>query len=68
MATIVRRIPRNKHGATVPVIVCCGEELECWNFTNTCERCEADYNFAGQTLAPRRFWGEETGEHPSECV
>lgn len=28
----------------------------------TCDRCNADYNLSGQRLAPRRFWGEETGE------
>lgn len=39
----------------------CGAELECPNFTNTCE-CGADYNSAGQRLAPREQWGEETGE------
>ena len=49
------------------VIVCCGEELECEAFTNTCDHCGADYNFAGQLLAPREQWGEETGEHWSEC-
>lgn len=27
----------------------------------TCE-CGLDYNLSGQLLAPRRFWGEETGE------
>jgi hypothetical protein len=43
-------------------IICCGEELECPNFTNTCPRCGADYNWAGQLLAPRYYWGEETGE------
>jgi hypothetical protein len=36
-------------------------------FTNTC-RCGRDYNSSGTELAPREFWGEETGEHPCECV
>lgn len=40
----------------------CGAELECDAFTNTCG-CGADYNWAGQRLAPREQWGEETGEH-----
>jgi hypothetical protein len=44
------------------MITCCGEELYCDGFTNTCEKCGADYNWAGQQLAPRSQWGEETGE------
>lgn len=27
-----------------------------------CPRCHTEYNSAGQTLAPREQWGEETGE------
>lgn len=27
-----------------------------------CDRCGAEYNSAGQLLAPRSQWGEETGE------
>lgn len=51
----------------VPVVECeCGEEVECHSFTNTCD-CGRDYNFNGDLLAPRKFWGEETGEHWSEC-
>lgn len=45
----------------------CGAIIELWDFTNTCDRCGADYNFAGQRLAPREQWGEETGEHWTEC-
>ena len=58
-----------------PVITCCGTgyghegyEVVCDNFTNTCEWCGADYNSFGQKLAPRSQWGEETGEHWSECI
>lgn len=40
----------------------CGEEVVLDGFTNTCE-CGIDYNWAGQQLAPRYLWGEETGEH-----
>lgn len=40
----------------------CGTKVECDGFTNTCPKCGADYNFAGQLLAPREQWGEETGE------
>jgi hypothetical protein len=45
----------------------CGEELELPDFTNTCE-CGADYNSAGQRLAPREQWGEETGESLSDIL
>lgn len=50
------------------VITCeCGLEIECFHFTNTCE-CGADYNHAGQRLASRSQWGEETGEHWTDCL
>ena len=57
--TLVKRIP--KLGRCN-----CGSTLCLENFTNTCD-CGADYNSAGTLLAPREQWGEETGEHPSEC-
>lgn len=51
-----------------PVIKChCGSEVVCEGFTNTCV-CGADYNFAGQLLAPRSQWGEETGESLSDIL
>lgn len=50
-----------------PAIRCCGVELVCDAFTNTCDHCGADYNFAGQLLAPRSQWGEETGESWMDC-
>ncbi len=40
----------------------CGTEVELGRFTNTCEKCETDYNSFGQRLADRSQWGEETGE------
>lgn len=49
------------------VVECCGNKITCANFTQTCPTCGADYNFAGQRLAPRSQWGEETGEHWTEC-
>ena len=49
-------------------IICCGQPLECPGFTNTCECCGADYNWAGQRLAPRSQWGEETGETAAEIL
>lgn len=45
----------------------CGEEVALDSFTNTCS-CGADYNTSGQRLAPREQWGEETGEHWSDCI
>jgi len=48
-------------------IECCDEWLSLGSFTNTCPNCGADYNGSGQLLASRQFWGEETGEHWSEC-
>ena len=47
---------------------CCDQELMLCNFTNTCKTCGSDYNSSGQLLADRSLWGEETGEHWSECI
>ena len=44
----------------------CGGKIYLANFTNTCD-CGRDYNTSGQLLAPRSQWGEETGEHWSDC-
>lgn len=44
----------------------CGHKLSLMEFTNTCA-CGRDYNSCGTLLAPREQWGEETGEHWSEC-
>ena len=46
---------------------CCGETIELESFTNTCDKCGADYNSSGQLLASRECWGEETGEHWLDC-
>jgi hypothetical protein len=46
---------------------CCNEWIRCNRFTVTCHECGADYNQSGDKLAPREQWGEETGEHWSEC-
>ena len=43
------------------IICICGRKVWCSGFTNTCE-CGREYNWAGQMLAPRCQWGEETGE------
>ncbi len=49
---------------TVPAVLkCdCGAQVQLDGFTNTCDRCRADYNMSGQRLADRSQWGEETGE------
>lgn len=50
------------------IITCrCGRSLTCPAFTNTCT-CGRDYNSAGQLLAPRAQWGEETGETADEIL
>ena len=46
----------------------CGAEVELEGFTNACNRCDRDYNSAGQLLAPRSQWGEETGESASDIL
>ena len=58
----------NEFSYRVPAqIKCCGKWMSLGKFTNTCG-CGADYNSSGQLLASRSQWGEETGEHWSECV
>lgn len=58
-----------EHSYRVPTIgeCTCGAEVELAHFTNTCHECGRDYNGSGQELAPREQWGEETGEHWSDC-
>lgn len=45
----------------------CGRMVVLYGFTNACD-CGRDYNMSGQELAPRSQWGEETGEHWTECL
>ncbi len=45
----------------------CGRHVILEGFTNTCA-CGRDYNSAGQELAPRAQWGEETGESLSDIL
>jgi hypothetical protein len=45
----------------------CSAHVVLYGSTNTCE-CGSEYNSAGQELSPRECWGEETGEHWTECV
>jgi hypothetical protein len=44
-------------------IKCCDVWLSLGKFTNTCDKCGADYNGSGQLLSSRFQWCEETGEH-----
>ena len=44
----------------------CGRRLTLSRFTNAC-RCGLMYNQSGQCLAAVSQWGEETGEHWTEC-
>jgi hypothetical protein len=67
--SFIRRIPSAKPNRPgVGVVLCeCGREVVCYGFTNTCE-CGRDYNHAGQGLAPRACWGEETNETAGDIL
>ncbi len=60
----------NERGMKVQrtAITCCGEELVCARFTNTCSNCGSDFNMSGELLADRSQWGEETGESVSDIL
>jgi hypothetical protein len=62
------RYERHERGYSEPAIgkCSCGKHVTLANFTNTCS-CGTDYNSSGQTLACRSQWGEETGEHWTDC-
>jgi len=47
---------------------CKNGEIQLGSFTNTCEKCGADYNMSGQHLAPREQWGWDTGESLDEIL
>lgn len=62
-------IEKTEQAYTEPAIgLCnrCGREIALQGFTNTCD-CGLDYNMSGQQLADRSQWGEETGEHWTDC-
>ena len=65
MAKFIKTITEDWGGRprTIRVMRCdCGEEIECVSWwSNECD-CGTEYNGAGQALAPRSQWGEETGE------
>lgn len=64
----VRRFEHSYWGPAEGECNCCGETVVLHGFTNTCERCDTDYNMSGQQLAPRSQWGEETGESVSDIL
>ena len=45
----------------------CGAHVELDGFTCECTRCGRLYNSGGQELSDPHTWGEETGEHWTEC-
>ena len=53
-----------KPGRVVKVVTCdCGAKFELVDWwAEACPGCGVEYNGAGQKLAPRSQWGEETGE------
>lgn len=69
MVDIIRREPRRTAAdgtilSTYPVVrcPCCSTEVHCRDgWANGCD-CGNEFNGAGQHLAPRSQWGEETGE------
>jgi len=65
MAKVIKTITEDWGGRPVRIRVVrcdCGAEVECSSWwSNACD-CGTEYNGAGQTLAPRSQWGEETGE------
>lgn len=68
-AIIDRGVQEATHSWVEPAAIeCCGERLELDRYTNTCPTCSCDYDMSGNTLAPREFWGEETGEHISDIL
>lgn len=65
-----RVVERHHHFWTPAILQCdCGEEIELYRGSDSdCEKCGAEYNSAGQRLAPRHHWGEETGEDWRDIV
>lgn len=62
-------VEERHHSWKEPAVwICCETEFTCDHFTNTCPDCQADYNSAGQRLADRSQWGEETGESLADIL
>ena len=53
---------RNEDGRPIQMRCDCGRTLNAGRGDTDCEGCGREYNSAGQLLAPRSQWGEETGE------
>jgi hypothetical protein len=53
-----RGTDENGNACSRKVVLSSGWANKCPNFEN----CQSEYNGAGQRLAPRSQWGEETGE------
>jgi hypothetical protein len=49
----------NTKVSIVPLVKCCDEWIFCDTFTNSCGKCGALYNFAGQELKPMNEWEED---------
>ena len=66
---IDRGVTTHHHSYVEPAVgeCACGRHVYLGHFTNTCE-CGRDYNSAGQMLAPRSQWGEETGESAADIL
>lgn len=62
-------LEQREHSWSEPAVIrcACGSEISLAHFTNTCQ-CSRDYDMSGQLLGPRESWGEETGEHWTDCV
>lgn len=69
MEVVDRGIEEVRHSWTEPAVIACdcSRHVTLDGFTNTCE-CGADYNGSGQRLAPRKQWGEETGESLADIL
>lgn len=63
----VRRFEHWYHEPAIGLCNGCPREVVLHGFTNTCD-CGIDYNGSGMQLASREQWGEETGEHWTECL
>ena len=69
-AAVAHELAEEHRTRPVVIVTCsCGAQLVCDDgFLNTCDRCRRDYNGAGQLLAPRDQWGEETGETAADIL
>lgn len=61
---------QTQHDRGYAVVRCdCGNRVETHHhFLNPCYSCGADYDGSGNRLAPREFWGEETGESLADIL